>query len=279
MSKKFAVLGSPISHSLSPAIHAAAYEAMGETWTYDRFQVESKDLEEFLIKSQDIYSGFSLTMPLKEAAYGIASFADSVSSTTKATNTLVRSGNNWNGFNTDVFGITQSIAATVSGEVKNVLVLGSGATAVSAVTAIAESFPGARISVHARNVVKVSQLLKFAKNLGTRARRVRFVMPRLAGADIVISTLPSGVLNEFASKLSVSRRFRPRGVLLDVAYNPWPSEIAKVWSNSGSVVISGKEMLIWQALAQIRIFKTGDASIPLVNEVHLLQVMRAAAQQ
>ena len=279
MSKKFGVLGSPISHSLSPAIHAAAYAVMQEDWVYERFQVEKEDLLDFLSKSEGSFAGFSLTMPLKERAFEIATVADQISSITKATNTLVRSGGKWHGSNTDVFGISKSLAANVSGNIDNVLILGSGATAVSAITAVSECFPSSKVFLHARNHKKVTELLKFSKALGLRARRARFLKSRMLKADVVISTLPSGVLNLVAANFSGLKKFKPRGALLDVAYNPWPSDIAKVWSASGSLVISGKEMLIWQALAQIRIFKSGDVQLPLHNEDRVLEAMRAAAQQ
>jgi shikimate dehydrogenase len=279
MSKKFGVLGSPISHSLSPAIHAAAYAVMQEDWVYERFQVEKEDLLDFLSKSEGSFAGFSLTMPLKERAFEIATVADQISSITKATNTLVWSGGKWQGSNTDVFGISKSLAGNISGSINKVLILGSGATAVSAITAISQSFPSSKVFLHARNLKKVSELLKFSKALGLRARRARFLKSRMLKADVVISTLPSGVLNLVAANFSGLKKFKPRGALLDVAYNPWPSDIAKVWSASGSLVISGKEMLIWQALAQIRIFKSGDVQLPLHNEDRVLEAMRAAAQQ
>jgi shikimate dehydrogenase len=279
MSKKFAVLGSPISHSLSPAIHAAAYAVMQEDWVYERFQVEKEDLSNFLLKSEGSFAGLSLTMPLKERAFELAAVADEISSITKATNTLVWSGGKWQGSNTDVFGISQSLAGNISGRINKVLILGSGATAVSAITAISQSFPSSRVFLNARNLKKVSELLKFSKALGLRARRARFLKSRMLKADVVISTLPSGVLNLVAANFSGLKKFKPRGALLDVAYNPWPSDIAKVWSASGSLVISGKEMLIWQALAQIRIFKSGDVQLPLHNEDRVLEAMRAAAQQ
>jgi shikimate dehydrogenase len=279
MSKKFAVLGSPISHSLSPAIHAAAYAVMQEDWVYERFQVEKEDLLDFLSKSEGSFAGFSLTMPLKERAFEFATVADQISSITKATNTLVWSGGKWQGSNTDVFGISKSLAANISGSINKVLILGSGATAVSAITAVSESFPSSKVFLHARNRKKVSELLKFSKALGLSARRARFLKSGMLKADVVISTLPSGVLNLVAANFSGLKIFKPRGALLDVAYNPWPSDIAKVWSASGSMVISGKEMLIWQALAQIRIFKSGDVQLPLHNEDRVLEAMRAAAQQ
>lgn len=278
MSRKFAVLGSPIAHSLSPAIHTAAYAAMGEDWTYERFQIEKEGLSEFLLKSQGTFSGFSLTMPLKEKAFELASVADQVSSLTKATNTLTWQSDEWHGANTDVFGIRQSLATNISGEVRTILILGSGATAVSAITAISQNYPSSKVLLHARNGKKVLALLRFCKELGLGSKRIFFIKSSLSDADLVISTLPGGVLDKEAEKLAVLKRFQPRGVLLDVAYNPWPSEIAKVWSKNGSTVISGKEMLIWQALAQIRIFKTGDFEMPLPNEARVLEAMRAAAQ-
>jgi shikimate dehydrogenase len=64
-----------------------------------------------------------------------------------------------------------------------------------------------------------------------------------------------------------------------VAYNPWPSEIAKVWSAKGMQVISGIEMLIWQAVAQVRIFRTGDPSVELPNEIAVVEAMRIASEQ
>jgi shikimate dehydrogenase len=163
-------------------------------------------------------------------------------------------------------------------DVGSVLILGSGATAVSAMTAVSESFPHARVLLNARNGKRVSELLKFSKKLGLRANRVFFRKSSLNKAELVISTLPSGVLDKVASELSVSESFKPKGALLDVAYNPWPSEIAKLWLQHGSTVISGKEMLIWQALAQIRIFKNGDVALPLQNESRVLEAMRSAAQ-
>jgi shikimate dehydrogenase len=251
---------------------------MGEDWSYERFQVEKDDLQAFLAKAHESFYGFSLTMPLKEKAFEVSAVVDEASSLTKATNTLVWQVDKWHGSNTDVFGINQALTSRISGAVSKVLILGSGATAVSAISAISQCYPSARVLLHARNRKKVFSLLKFSKELGLRSKRVFFLKRAFSSADLVISTLPSGVLNRIAGELSVSRNFRPRGVLLDVAYNPWPSEIAEVWSQRGSAVISGKEMLIWQALAQIRIFKSGDALVPLENEDRVLVAMRAAAQ-
>jgi shikimate dehydrogenase len=81
-------------------------------------------------------------------------------------------------------------------------------------------------------------------------------------------------LDEIGAKLYDSRRFKPAGVLLDVAYQPWPSQIAKAWSRHDKSVISGLEMLIWQAVVQLRIFVSGSTDEPLPNEVAVVEAMR-----
>jgi shikimate dehydrogenase len=67
--------------------------------------------------------------------------------------------------------------------------------------------------------------------------------------------------------------------LLDVAYDPWPSQIAQLWATRGATVTSGKDMLVWQAIAQIRIFKNRNAAEPLLNEIAVLEAMRIAVDE
>ncbi len=82
-----------------------------------------------------------------------------------------------------------------------------------------------------------------------------------------------------AKKIAASRFFKPSGLLLDVAYNPWPSQLADAWQLKNQKVVSGLEMLIWQAIAQIRIFKTGNPETELPNEIAVVQAMRIALDE
>lgn len=279
MNKQFAVLGSPISHSKSPAIHAAAYRVLNEDWTYGSYEVVRGGLKRFIERDGSDHSGFSVTMPLKENAYSFADETDDLSKLTGATNTLVRLNEKWLGFNTDIFGITQSIGSKLTREIETALIIGSGATATSAMVALAQLAPGSNVDVFARNAKAAKDLVLFGKSLNLQVRRVRFLFIALSKADLVISTLPGGALDDIAKKLTIRTSFRPKGLLLDVAYSPWPSSIASVWSGRGCPVASGKDMLIWQALAQIRIFKNGNPSEPLLNEVAVLEAMRIAADE
>lgn len=276
MDRQLAVLGSPIEHSKSPAIHLAAYRVLGLGWKYGRFEVREGGLRNFVDSLDEQWLGLSLTMPLKEEAARIAIALDSTARVTNAVNTLVRAKSGWLGFNTDVFGISQAIKQTPLSRIETILVIGSGATAVSAVAAIKLFAPNSKVSVWARNEIAREKLVAFASQLGLAAKATGKLKSAAVNSDLVISTLPAGALDDFAAKLYKSRFFKPHGFLLDVVYKDWPTSLAKVWQKQKRPTISGLEMLIWQAVAQIRIFVNGNPDQTLTNEVAVVEAMRHA---
>ena len=106
-----AVLGSPIEHSKSPAIHAAAYEALGLDWDYGRYRVEANELADFLRLRDETWRGLSLTMPLKDVGFELSIPSCTVASETGVVNTLLHTDAGWEGYNTDSFGIQTAITA------------------------------------------------------------------------------------------------------------------------------------------------------------------------
>ena len=86
----------------------------------------------------------------------------------------------------------------------------------------------------------------------------------------VISTLPGGVVAEIPGLDVVAGS----STLFDIAYDPWPSTLASLWQSAGASVISGLEMLVYQALAQIRAFVNADTSVPLEREPEIIDAMR-----
>ena len=272
--RKLSVLGSPIEHSKSPVIHAAAYRVLGLDWDYERNQIGKGGVRPFVDALDASWIGLSLTMPLKEEAAKFASTLDKAAEATGAVNTLVRFDGGWAGYNTDVFGIVQAVHNAGISQLESVLVVGSGATATSAVAAIKQLAPNAEVRVFARNSDTRSQLIAFAKSLGLNAKKTGNFASTAAKADLVISTLPAGAMDEVAAKLGSKRGFQPKGAILDVAYQPWPSGIATVWYDRHQPIISGLEMLLWQAVAQIRIFLNGDPAVALPNEVAVVEAMR-----
>lgn len=273
MSERLAVLGSPIAHSKSPDLHLAAYGALGLDWTYERIEVTADQLADFLNDQGSEFRGFSATMPLKQELLRLATEADLVARTTGAANTAfgMREGQ-LRVTNTDVAGIVNAFRHAGVDSIRDAAVLGSGATAASAVAALAD-LGAESVSIRVRDPHRAHGLEQLANSLGMRVAVNELSAERdQAGwpaPDALISTLPARAVDQWAS------RYAPLApVLLDVAYEPWPSALAS--AASGATVISGLEMLLQQALIQVRIFVAEDPFAPLAGESAVLQAMRSA---
>jgi len=268
MNKHFAVVGSPIDHSKSPVIHQSAYRVLGLDWIYSAVDVSEGRLRQFLETIDSSWQGISVTMPLKFEATRLATSLDAIAERTGVTNTLVREEGGWRGFNTDVYGIQRALQQPLLKSNVSVTIIGSGATALSAIFAVFLSNQTARITLVARNPSDARDLKNRAAASGikVRIRSLRFFAFNTNRADVVISTLPSGVLDAFATQILGRFAPKPRGVLLDVAYHPWPSKFAAIWQARSLAVVSGIEMLVFQAIAQLRVFRSGNATEELPNE-------------
>ena len=272
-SRRLAVLGSPIGHSKSPALHRAAYDALGLDWSYDQLDVAEDGLADFIDGLGEEWRGLSLTMPLKQAVIPLLTETDRVAEQTGAANTVLLDGDALRGFNTDVAGIVRALSAAGLASARYVHVLGGGATAASALVAAAE-LGAERVDVHVRDLQKSVWLEPLAHQLGLMIRIRSFAQAdrSLDVPELVISTLPGGATTEALYTDSTRRK----AVLLDVAYDPWPSVLATTWQAVGGRVVSGLAMLAHQALLQVRIFVSGDVLQPLPDEEGVLEAMLAA---
>ena len=265
------VLGHPIAHSLSPALHRAAYAYLGEAnLEYDRRDTLPDDLPAIMrgvrnpagTEEAPYIAGLSVTMPLKTA---VIQYCDELSETARVTgavNTVYPRGERVLGDNTDVIGIVNALlhaGLKPNPERDEPAVIGGGATAISALTAL-HKLGYRRASVYARSLHKLGSVQEAAERLGVQLSTVALAeFPAEQKArrhNPVISTLPARAADEWASQLSglkgASATHQP--VLLDVAYNPWPSVLASAWEANGGTVVSGLEMLLYQAVEQVLLF-------------------------
>ncbi|MGB4776910.1 shikimate dehydrogenase family protein, partial [Microbacterium sp.] len=137
------VWGDPVSHSLSPRLHAAAYTRLGWDWSYDRRRVDLAGFAAALDGLDPRFRGLSLTFPLKAAAYEAATTRDRPAELTGAVNTLVLGGDDprggaRRGFNTDVGGMAADLRDHGIAAVDRARIVGAGATATSALVALRE---------------------------------------------------------------------------------------------------------------------------------------------
>jgi len=273
---RLAVLGSPIAHSKSPLLHAAAYRELGLDWQYGAEEVTGDALPGYLASRDGSWRGLSLTMPLKRDVLPLLDAVDSTALLTGGANTVLfdrgDGGLSLRGFNTDVYGVTEAFREAGVDRLDGVQILGGGATAASVLVAVRE-LGARRILVSVRNPAKASDLVALGVSLGADVSVSVLGAPDGFGTpDAVVSTIPG----HSEAGFEFGERVRRDAVLFDVAYDPWPSAFAASWLAAGGTVISGLEMLLHQALAQVRVFVGGapDATVP--NESRVLSAMRAA---
>lgn len=229
-----AVLGSPIEHSLSPVLHNSAYEFLGVPGRYERREVRAGELEGFLAEHRE-WTGFSLTMPLKEEAVFLLGSLDSRAQKIGAINTALATESGWHGVNTDLFAFERILESL---DFTSVAVIGGGGSARAAIGALDGLVPEIHLLV--RNQQKAMDLLNIVEE--STLRFLPLDHP-LTDIDLTISTIPAE-----GQKMINSDR---RGLLFDVLYNPWPTPLAEGWSGK---IIHGLDLLIEQALDQISLF-------------------------
>ncbi|QUI30754.1 shikimate dehydrogenase [Streptomyces alfalfae] len=257
--RRAAVLGSPIAHSLSPVLHRAAYEELGlSDWSYDRFEIDEAALSAFMGELGPEWAGLSLTMPLKRAVIPLLDEISATAASVEAVNTVVLTEDGRRtGDNTDVPGMVAALREHGIEQVESAAVLGAGATASSALAALARICAG-EVVAYVRSDARAAEMRQWGDRLDVEVRTADWADAREAlDAPLVIATTPAGATDELAAAIPE----RP-ATLFDVLYDPWPTTLAARWSAYGGAVVSGLDLLVHQAVLQVEQM-TGRPSAPL----------------
>ncbi|MFF2851280.1 shikimate dehydrogenase [Streptomyces sp. NPDC058001] len=263
-SRRAAVLGSPIAHSLSPVLHRAAYEELGlDGWTYDRFEVDETGLPGFFDGLGDDWAGLSLTMPLKRAVIPLLDTVSATAASVGAVNTVVFTDDGRRvGDNTDVPGMVAALRERGVESVESAAVLGAGATASSALAALARICTG-EIVAYVRGPERAAEMRQWGERLDLDVRTADWAdAGRALRAPLVIATTPAGATDALALEVPA----RP-ATLFDVLYEPWPTALAARWSAHGGAVVGGLDLLVHQAVLQVEQM-TGVSTGPLAAMRH-----------
>lgn len=262
-----AVLGSPIAHSLSPALHRAAYAELGlENWSYERFDVDEAALPGFVEGLDSSWAGLSLTMPLKRAIIPLLDSVSETAASVEAVNTVVFTEDGRRlGDNTDIPGMVAALHERGVEKVESAAVLGAGATASSALAALSVICTGP-VTAYVRSAARADEMRGWGERLGVDVRIADWAEAAEAlRAPLVIATTPAGTTDALADAVPTAPR-----TLFDVLYEPWPTALAARWSAAGGAVVGGLDLLVHQAVLQVEQMTGCDAP---------LAVMRAAGEQ
>jgi len=261
-----AVLGDPISHSLSPTLHRAGYVAAGLDWTYEAVRVPSGSLPDFLGRG-DRWRGLSLTMPLKREVLPLGDEVSERARLAGAANTVVIEDGRLLLDNTDLPGAVAAVRERYAGPVDTVTILGAGATAASIGLASCE-LGARRVRVASRDRGRASQTLVA---IGSHVSGPDVVWSDLGevpghgvAGDVVVSTIPAVAQDEplVAACSDVS-------LVFEALYEPWPTPLASAAAARGQALVGGLDLLVHQAALQFELFTSRAAP---------LAAMRAAGE-
>lgn len=252
MARTYAVIGDPVGHSLSPAIHGAAFRELGMDCAYVAYRVGRDELEAGIAALEGIgAAGFNVTIPHKVAIMGHLDSADEACSAIGAANTVRAGGGRLAGHNTDMEGFLDPLRRRGFGLAgARVLLLGAGGAARAVVAALARE-GAARVDVANRTAGRAAALCGFASGLGLEARAAG--PPGEAGGhDVIVNATPAGT-GGGPGPLPASAI--PEGSLVyDIVYSPARTDLIRKARERGAAVVYGYEMLLGQACRSFEIW-------------------------
>lgn len=257
----YGLVGLPVAHSVSPAMHNAAFAATGLNAVY--LPLPAADVDDFVAFARGFgVQGASITIPYKVALMAHVRHLDPIAQQVGALNTLKMEGEVWSGRNTDVAGFLQPVRdrhLSLSG--RRAAILGAGGSARAVAVALASE--GAQVTVHARDVAKAASV---AALVGGRAG----TLPPPAGSwDVLVNCTPIG-MHPRMDQSPIPASALSRGLVYDLIYNPAVTRLLRDAATSGADTVGGLDMLVAQAREQ---FEWWTGTQPSAG------VMRAAASR
>jgi shikimate dehydrogenase len=269
----YALIGNPVSHSMSPAIHNAAFMELGQDSIYVAFQVEDVKSAMAGMRALDNFRGMSVTIPHKIEVMQYVDEIPDVDRYIGSINTVVKEEGKLIGFNTDGPGALKAIVdAGVELAGKNVLMLGAGGAARAIAFTLAQKGNIGKLVLLDINEEFLSQLTGDLRS-GTNAviedgeLNPAAVAEHMASADLIINCTPVGMHPNEDASLVDEDLFRPGQVVFDVVYNPLETKMLRQAKGKGLKVIQGVEMFINQAILQLERFAGADAPEELMRKV------------
>lgn len=282
MVKRLAVLGQPIGHSRSPAMHSAALAAVGLAgeWSYEAIEVSPAGLEG-LVRSMAArgFVGANVTIPHKQAALALADSASEAARQIGASNTLVLAGDGIHADNTDAAGLISALGMNLTG--KRAVVLGAGGAGRAAVWALRQA--GARVSVWNRTEERGRRLagqmsvdhlehpsspeLFATVDLIVNATAVGLTPPANSGANPQVDSEP---VDSTGQKLMpgplVVDAITDKHVVVDLVYGASETELTRAARKAGARVVTGLDVLVGQGAESFRIWTGIPAPVAAMRE-------------
>ena len=252
MMKVYAVLGDPISHSMSPAMHNAAFGALGMPCIYHAFRVRPSDLKDAIYGAKALgFGGLNLTIPLKEEALKYVE-PDPIAARIGAVNTI-DFADGITGHNTDGIGAMRALedaGIPISG--RNILIIGAGGAARA--IAFQFGYSGGEIVIANRTKKRADRLARdvsvglseLGKTPSIESIGLGAIPEKIADVDILINATSVGMHPDVDATPVPSDLLRPGLAVFDIVYNPRRTRLLLEAEQKGATIVEGVRMLVHQ---------------------------------
>jgi len=268
-----AVIGNPIGHSLSPAIHNAAFDALGLDFIYVACKVEDVQGALAGVRALDNFRGLSVTIPHKVEAMKYVDEVAEVDRSIGAINTVIHEGDKLIGLGTDGPGALKALAdAGVEVDGRNVLMLGAGGAARALAFTLARGTRLRQLAILDVNETMLGQLTADLTS-GTKAAirteplTGESLKAAMGNANVIVHCTPVGMHPNEDASLIPAELLRPEQTVFDIVYTPLETKLLAAARSRGCTVVPGVEMFINQAVLQFERFTGVDAPVEVMRRV------------
>lgn len=257
------IIGDPVEHSMSPAMHNAAYDALGLPYSYQAVQIKPDDLQQAVnaIKTLGV-RGVSVTFPHKIAVMEYLDEVDEIAQKIGAVNTIVNTKGHLKGYNTDWEGAMRSIEEGISIKGKTAVVIGAGGAARGIAFGLLQREVD-RLIILNRTEEKAQSL---AGEIGCESGGLDQLEKYLASADILFQTTSVGMHPHMDESIVPKKYLRPELFVTDAVYNPFETKLIKEAKEAGCKVAIGHRMLLWQGVAQFELYTGQKAPVAVMEK-------------
>jgi shikimate dehydrogenase len=273
-----AIIGYPLGHSMSPAIHNAAYKAMGLDLRFEAWSTPPEDVPAAVarVRGPELL-GMNVTVPYKQAVLPLLDAVDPTARAIGAVNTIVKQGGRLVGYNTDRYGFIRSLReGGCEPDGLRVVILGYGGSERAVAYALAEA-GAASIAIAGRRQEGIAEAVAHLKATAPRPLPIEAVandeaLARACGtAQLIVNCTPVGMRHtgtEGSSPLPAPL-LRPGLCVSDLIYNPLETELLRLARKAGAHGLNGLDMLVYQAAEAIRLWTGREAPVDIMRQAAL----------
>ena len=265
------VIGDPIEHTMSPAIHNAAFIQMGLDYIYIPFHVKEEELGKAIdgMRALNI-RGLNVTLPHKVTIIPFLDELDSLAEKIGAVNTVINDEGVLKGSNTDASGFLQALLeGGIEPKGKRVVVLGGGGASRAISFILAER--GAHLVILNRRLERAAELAgRMSTTFSKEVRTLKLIAENLTWAleeaDILINTTSVGMSPNISETPVPSNLLRPDLIVSDIVYNPIKTRLLREAEEAGAKTINGVDMFVWQGALSFEKWTGVKAPVELMRE-------------